>query len=639
MKRRKKRQNEYQVHAVYQQKTKSQNKLKRMMEKEIPYNQIPQNQKGLYREAEEKEWQSWLDYDSCEILSLEESAKVEKDRPERILPSRYVFRNKNAGLKDGNGEDLPVKAKARLCIQGHPCPDSKTGQVQVDSPMVERVSTMIFLHLVTSMQWFQDWYIGDISNALLQGAPLTGKPDVFTRQPKQGLRGLQEGQLLKLLKPVYGRPDAPRAWYDELSRVLEEEIGSKRCQVDPAMFALRDSRGVLQALMIVRVDDLMIAHNGSAEGERAIQRLRGRFSFGARMKVCEQSSGVSYCGKEIKVVQRDDETCVVLNQNAFVDGRLQPMKIDPIRSKQMDLPATSAEVTDYRSVVGSLQWLVTQTRPDLAFECNQLQKRIADLRVRDLHRANKAVREASRSRLELLFRPLGHDAEIVAYHDAGLCSSLGVELDERQSEDLLQNGTEKRLIYSQKGACVGFVKKGSTERHDRVHCNLIDWKSATNSRVIESSFAAETHAAIMGHNMSRFAQVLLSEIKYGSDVISAVEDDGWQDLCPVTMVTDCKSIYDTVRKDGQRVGEKGSIVHAVLLRQLLTTRGDSGKAQLMWVPTRCQLADGLTKASRGGDIREQLSLGLLVHEKAVKRGKTSTGQRDGHSSVKDGVAS
>ena len=88
--------------------------------------------------------------------------------------------------------------------------------------------------------------------------------------------------------------------------------------------------------------------------------------------------------------------------------------------------------------------------------------------------------------------------------------------------------------------------------------NLIDWKSSTNRRVIESSFAADTHAAIMGHNMSRFAQVLLSEVRIGSQVISAVEDDGWQSLAPVTLVTDCKSIYETLHKDGQHVGGKAT---------------------------------------------------------------------------------
>ncbi|CAE7195067.1 RE1 [Symbiodinium sp. CCMP2592] len=618
----------------------SKTKLKRMLEKEIPYVTIPEKDRDLYKQAEEKEWKSWQEYESCEILSLEESQRLERERPERILPSRYVFRNKNAGLLEASGKELPVKAKARLCLQGHLCPDSRTGQIQVDSPTVERVSTMVFLHMVTSLGWTSNWFIGDISNAFLQGAPLSGKPDMFMRQPKQGLSGMKPGQLLKLLKPVYGRPDAPRAWYNELARILEEEMGFSKCKTDPAMFALRDQQGNLQGLMVVHVDDVMFCHNGGEAGRQVEKKLTDRFPFGTWMKVCEQESGVTYCGKEIKVINKDGETCVTLAQNAFIDGRLQTMKIDSSRLREPDARANPTEVTDYRSITGSLQWLAVQSRPDIAFECNQLQKRISDLRVSDLIRANKAVREVSKHRTEILFKPLGHDAELVTYHDAGLYSSVGVEIDEKQCEDILQSHLDKRLIYSQKGACIGFVKKGAIEQEGRVHLNLIDWKSATNRRVIESSFAAETHAAIMGHNMSRFAQVLLCELKYGSKVMSAVEDDGWQQLVPLTMVTDCKSIYDTIHKDGQHVGEKGNIVHAVLLRQLLTTRDQHeqpGKAKLLWVPTRCQLADGLTKAHRGSDLREQLCDGLLFHEKALKKRASTvrpTGQREGYTGVK-----
>ncbi|CAE7270794.1 RE1 [Symbiodinium sp. KB8] len=583
VKRRKAQPQPHQTHAVYQGKkqTQSQTKLKRMMEKEIPYDMIPCQDRDLYKAAEEKEWQSWVDYDSCKILSLEESRQVEQERPDRILPSRYVFRNKNAGLKDTNGDPLPVKAKARLCLLGHLCPDSKSGQVQVDSPTIERVSTMIFLHLVTSYGWANNWFIGDISNAFLQGAPLEGKPDMFMRQPKQGLKGLQPGQLLKLLKPVYGRPDAPRAWYNELSRILETELGFSKSQVDPALFFLRDNQGQLKALMVVHVDDVMICHDGSALGRETAQRLHERFPFGTWLEVAKQEAGVSYCGKEIKVCEREGEQCVTLSQNAFLEGRLQPMAIDANRSKDHDMRANQTELTDYRSVVGSLQWLAVQSRPDLAFECNQLQKRVSDLRVRDLHRANKAVRDALKHRFEILFRPLGKDAELVTFHDAGLYSSLGVEIEEREAEDILQAGNERKLIYSQKGVCVGFVKRGATNAHERAHYNLIDWKSATNRRVVESSFASETHAALMGHNMSRFAQVLLAEIRFGSEVVAAVEDDGWQDLCPVTLITDCKSIYDTVHK----------------------------------------VADGLTKGARGADIREQLERGLLFHERALKKSR------------------
>ena len=133
---------DHMVHvATTRDKPQSQNKLRRMMEKEIPYEMIPQSERHLYREAEEKEWQSWLDYQSCEVLTIEQSQGVEKEQPDRILPSRYVFRNKHAGLKDSDGNSLPVKAKARLCLQGHLCPDSRTGKLQVDSPTIERVST------------------------------------------------------------------------------------------------------------------------------------------------------------------------------------------------------------------------------------------------------------------------------------------------------------------------------------------------------------------------------------------------------------------------------------------------------------------------------------------------------------------
>ena len=128
-------------------------------------------------------------YNSCELLSLEESKRVE-DRPDRVLPSRYVFRNKHAGLEDSSGKDLPVKTKARLCLQGHLCPDSKTGKLQVDSPSIERVSAMIFSHLVTSFGRTKNWYIGDISIAFLQGAPSKGTEVIVV------------GQTLKLLKPV-----------------------------------------------------------------------------------------------------------------------------------------------------------------------------------------------------------------------------------------------------------------------------------------------------------------------------------------------------------------------------------------------------------------------------------------------------
>ena len=159
---------EHQVNATQQPKGSSKNKLRRTLEKEIPYERIPFHERPLYSEAEQKECESWKQYDSCEILSLEERPKIMEGKPERVLPSRYVCRNKRAGLVDSEGHALPTNAKARLCLRGHLCPDSKSGQLQVDAPTVERVSTMVFLHYVVCAGWLNNWIRGDISNAFLR---------------------------------------------------------------------------------------------------------------------------------------------------------------------------------------------------------------------------------------------------------------------------------------------------------------------------------------------------------------------------------------------------------------------------------------------------------------------------------------
>ena len=86
--------------------------------------------------------------------------------------------------------------------------------------------------------------------------------------------------------------------------------------------------------------------------------------------------------------------------------------------------------------------------------------------------------------------------------------------------------------------------------------NVLDWRSSTNRRVIEASFAAETHAALVGLGMGHCSQVLMAELRFGSDVVGSVEDDGWSDPIPMTLVTDCKSVYDTVHKDGQHISDR-----------------------------------------------------------------------------------
>ena len=92
-------------------------------------------------------------------------------------------------------------------------------------------------------------------------------------------------------------------------------------------------------------------------------------------------------------------------------------------------------------------------------------------------------------------------------------------------------------------------------------------------------------------------------------------------------------VLSTIHKDGRHVSEKGNIVHSVLLRQLMATRSCETKATLLWVPTRCQIADGLTKGGRSADFRQLLREGLLFHELAAPKRKPLSDQKRGFTSV------
>lgn len=103
---------------------------------------------------------------------------------------------------------------------------------------------MIFLHNVVPRGWLKHCYLGDISDAFLQGADLKGEV-MYMRQPGQRLPNLVPGQVLRLRKAVYGRPDAPRKRFEEMARVLEQEFSFVKSAVAPAMISSRNQKGVL----------------------------------------------------------------------------------------------------------------------------------------------------------------------------------------------------------------------------------------------------------------------------------------------------------------------------------------------------------------------------------------------------------
>ncbi|CAK0841380.1 unnamed protein product, partial [Prorocentrum cordatum] len=111
---------------------------RKQADKEIHWRATKDSDRELFREAAAKQWSEWQKYGSCQVLSIEESEAIRgMIKPSLILPSRFVYRDKNAPLRTDK-HPLPVKADARLCVGGHMGPRLAQGDLRTDAPTLKR---------------------------------------------------------------------------------------------------------------------------------------------------------------------------------------------------------------------------------------------------------------------------------------------------------------------------------------------------------------------------------------------------------------------------------------------------------------------------------------------------------------------
>ena len=92
----------------------------------------------------------------------------------------------------------------------------------------------------------------DIKNAYFSGKNITR--EVYLDPPRGGLRGLQQGQLLRARKAIYGFAEAARLFWLALKEQLEAD-GWQESKLEPALFYLRH-QGQLKGILVTHVDDL-----------------------------------------------------------------------------------------------------------------------------------------------------------------------------------------------------------------------------------------------------------------------------------------------------------------------------------------------------------------------------------------------
>jgi len=366
-------------------------------------------------------------------------------------------------------------------------------------------------------------------------------------------------------KASYGLADAPRRWWLTIDKVLKS-IGGKSLPGDASAYVWHDKAGELIGQVVLHVDDGL-----SAGTDDFISTLHAR--LGKEFGLTDFKSGsFRFCGIQLT---QDPKSKEIKCDQAFYADLLEPIKSSRARLAQVDDDLTATELKEVQSVNGALLWLCNSTRPDLATACSE----IAGTRtVRAIKLVNKAVAKAKVDRqLGLCYKRLDGKLELRAWTDASWANMPGLRSQQGQVLAICGPTTTRKTRTASEG-------------------NLLLWRSSRIKRVVRSTFAAETLAAVD----------TVDNAVYVKAFVAAWDGDAAHQPY-LTVYSDCKSLVDNLQSINVHVAEKRLILDLYGIKEAISDRAlDAFK----WVPTEIQLSDSLTKVMDAPVLRTAVSEGV-----------------------------
>lgn len=312
----------------------------------------PQSYAEAMRSFDAQGWIAGMDEERDSIVEAETFEEVPIDSmPPGVVPitSKWVW------VRRYTIDGRVARHKVRLCARGF---QQRPGidYHETYAAVIKAVSWRIIIAIAAILGW--PLHAMDVKTAFLNG----DLQEVIFMRPPPGWK-IPKGMVWRLRKTLYGLKQAPREWYLKISTKLME-WGFRKSPFDECVFI--DPAG--DVIVGIWVDDLLI----TARTVELMSPLKAKLNQAFKMK--DDGDATLYLGVQIQ--QGSDG--ITLHQAHYVRHMLErfgqqklPRRATPLPAK-VELRKNQEEVDPeflqrYQERNGCLNFLMSQTRPDVAF--------------------------------------------------------------------------------------------------------------------------------------------------------------------------------------------------------------------------------------------------------------------------------
>ena len=231
------------------------------------------------------------------------------------------------------------------------------------------------------------------------------------RQPPPGC---EPGEVRVARGSIYGTRDAGRSWYQHFRDRLANKFRVHESGWENGLY-LYEFSGRLTFVTVTHVDDLFYAYDMRCKTTKSLLE-----AIVKEFNMSRKQDDFVFCGIRLRATP---EALIVSQELAA--SSLAPMELCGTQ-RSSETMLTYSVHGEYRSLLGKLQWVQLQSRPDLSYEVNRAAQRSSAPTVADVGALNGISLKAQRSSETTLRHLRGvtnvSSAQLVTYGDASFAS-------------------------------------------------------------------------------------------------------------------------------------------------------------------------------------------------------------------------